>query len=68
LVKQLIIKKVDNPPYIEAGDQAEVIFRPSLPIVVQTFDECKPLGRVAAMDSNSLIMLGKVTNVVYKEK
>lgn len=61
-------QKVDNPPYIEAGDQAEVVFRPSLPIVVQTFDECKPLGRVAAMDSNSLIMLGKVTNVIYKEK
>jgi len=61
-------QKVDNPPYIEAGDQAEVVFRPSLPIVVQTFDECKPLGRIAAMDSNSLIMLGKVTAVVYKEK
>jgi len=61
-------QKVDNPPYIEAGDQAEVVFRPSLPIVVQTFDECKPLGRIAAMESNSLIMLGKVTAVVYKEK
>jgi elongation factor 1-alpha len=59
-------QKVDNPPYIEAGDQAEVVFRPSLPLVVQTFDECKPLGRVAAMDSNSLIMLGKVVSVEYK--
>jgi len=61
-------QKVEKPLYIEAGDQAEVVFRPSLPIVVQTFDECKPLGRIAAMDSNSLIMLGKVTEVVYKEK
>jgi elongation factor 1-alpha len=59
-------QKVDNPPYIEAGDQAEVVFRPALPIVVQTFDECKPLARVAAMDSNSLIMLGKVISVEYK--
>merc|ERR1712228_914281 len=24
-----------------------------MPIVVQPFDQCKPLGRVAAMDSNS---------------
>eukprot|EP00483_Globobulimina_turgida_P005520 UN05530 len=59
--------KVDNPKFIEAGDQAEVIFHNKLPIVVQSFDECKPLGRIAAMDSNSLIMLGKVTQVTYKK-
>merc|ERR1712013_611534 len=61
-------QKVEGVPYIEAGDQAEVVFKPKLPIVVQPFDECKPLGRIAAMDSNSLIMLGKVTKVVYAEK
>jgi elongation factor 1-alpha len=60
--------KVDGVPYIEAGDQAEVVFRPRTPIVVQPFDECKPLGRIAAMDSNSLIMLGKVIKVVYVTK
>merc|ERR1711897_106999 len=57
---------VESPMYIEAGDQAEVIFHPKLPLVVSPFDECKPLGRIAAMDSNSLIMLGKVTKVEYK--
>merc|ERR1711902_452709 len=60
--------KVEGVPYIEAGDQAEVVFKPRTPIVVQPFDECKPLGRIAAMDSNSLIMLGKVTKVTYAEK
>lgn len=59
-------QKVENPPYIEAGDQAEVVFVPKMPIVVQDFDTCKPLGRMAAMDSNSLIMLGKVVSVEYK--
>merc|ERR1719245_711771 len=53
--------KVEGVPYIEAGDQAEVVFAPKMPIVVQPFDACKPLGRIAAMDSNSLKMLGKVT-------
>jgi len=57
--------KVEGVPYIEAGDQAEVVFAPKMPIVVQPFDACKPLGRIAAMDSNSLIMLGKVTKVTY---
>jgi len=59
-------QKVEGPMYIEAGDQAEVVFHPKLPLVVSPFDECKPLGRIAAMDSNSLIMLGKVTKVEYK--
>lgn len=59
-------QKVEQPPYIEAGDQAEVVFAPRMPFVVCPFDECKPLGRVAAMDSNSLIMLGKVVSVVHK--
>eukprot|EP00178_Gracilaria_changii_P011364 TRINITY_DN3238_c0_g1_i3.p1 TRINITY_DN3238_c0_g1~~TRINITY_DN3238_c0_g1_i3.p1 ORF type:complete len:307 (-),score=-16.11 TRINITY_DN3238_c0_g1_i3:2-922(-) len=59
-------QKVECPPYIEAGDQAEVVFAPKMPFVVCPFDECKPLGRVAAMDSNSLIMLGKVVSVVHK--
>ena len=26
----------------------------------------QPLGRMAAMDSNSLIMLGRVSSVIYK--
>merc|ERR1711978_821536 len=59
--------KVEGVPYIETGDQAEVVFKPKMPIVVQPFDECKPLGRIAAMDANSLIMLGKVTKVVYAD-
>merc|ERR1712193_49211 len=52
--------KVEHPPYIEAGDEAEVIFAPKMPLCVDAYDVCKPLGRMAAMDSNSLIMLGRV--------
>merc|ERR1712012_1086360 len=36
--------KVEGVPYIEAGDQAEVVFKPKMPIVVQPFDQCKPLA------------------------
>jgi len=52
--------KVENPAFIEAGDEAEVVFRPRMPICVDAYDVCKPLGRIAAMDSNSLRMLGRV--------
>jgi len=59
--------KVDDPPYIEAGEQAEVVLAPKMPFVCSPYTECKALGRMAAMDSNSLIMLGKITSVVWKE-
>merc|ERR1712048_1253695 len=59
--------KVDNPSHIEANEQAEVVLEPKMPFVCAPYDECKPLGRMAAMDSNSLIMLGRISSVVYKE-
>jgi len=59
--------KVEDPTFIEAGDEAEVIFKPKLPICVDAYDVCKPLGRMAAMDSNSLIMLGRVLKANKKQ-
>merc|ERR1719326_2372344 len=59
--------KVEDPPYIEAGDEAEVVFKPKGPLCVDAYDVCKPLGRMAAMDSNSLIMLGRVLEANKKE-
>jgi len=61
-------QKVPNPPYIEAGDSCEIVMAPKMPICISPYDECKPLARIAAMDSNSLVMLGKVTSVVKKEE
>jgi len=59
-------QKVPNPPYIEAGDSCEIVMDPKMPICIAPYDVCKPLARMAAMDSNSLVMLGKVTSVVAK--
>jgi elongation factor 1-alpha len=58
--KKTAKQKIDNPPFIEAGDTAMVRFEAVLPIHLEPFKECAGLGRVAAMDSNSLVMLGKV--------
>merc|ERR1711881_760705 len=60
-------QKVPNPPYIEAGDSCEVVMTPKMPICISAYSDCKPLARIAAMDSNSLVMLGKVTATVAKE-
>merc|ERR1719428_749310 len=61
-------EKGDNPSHIEANEQAEVVMEPKMPFVCAAYDDCKPLGRMAAMDSNSLIMLGRISSVVYKEQ
>jgi len=59
-------QKVEDAEFIEAGDEAEVIFVPKMPFCVDAYDVCKPLGRMAAMDSNSLIMLGRILSCTKK--
>ena len=59
-------EKLENPPFLERGESAEIVFEPQQPFYLETFDECQGLGRIAVMDSNQLVMLGKVTNVKYK--
>eukprot|EP00479_Gromia_sphaerica_P014307 TRINITY_DN842_c0_g1_i5.p1 TRINITY_DN842_c0_g1~~TRINITY_DN842_c0_g1_i5.p1 ORF type:complete len:280 (-),score=69.02 TRINITY_DN842_c0_g1_i5:51-890(-) len=52
--------------YLEAGDTAEVEWVPQKPICVTPYKSCKGLARLAVMDSNNLVMLGKITEVTYK--
>ena len=59
-------EKLENPDFLERGDSAEVVFTPMQHFYLEDFDSCPGLGRVAVMDSNQLVMLGKVSNVKYK--
>jgi len=56
-------QKVDDPLFIQAGDTAMVRFEAKMGIHLEPYKSCPGLGRVAAMDSNSLVMLGKVMAV-----
>ena len=58
-------EKLEDPPFLEMGETAEVVFEPKQPMYLETFDECPGLARVAVMDSNQLVMLGKVLEVTY---
>ena len=58
-------QKVDNPPFLEKGESAVVNFEPKQPFYLETFDNCPGLGRIAVMDSNQLVMMGKVLEVEY---
>jgi len=59
-------EKQDSPQYLERGESAEVEFVPQQAIYLEAFDSCQGLGRIAVMDSNNLVMLGKVISVKYK--
>jgi len=58
--------KLEDPPFLERGEQAEIVFEPQQPIYLETFEDCQGLGRIAVMDSNQLVMLGKIMSVKYK--
>jgi elongation factor 1-alpha len=60
-------EKQENPPFVERGEQAEIVFEPQQLIYLEEFEKCAGLGRIAVMDSNQLVMLGKVMSVEYKE-
>ena len=60
-------EKLENPPFLERGESAEVEFIPQQPIYLEPFESCQGLGRIAVMDSNQLVMLGKIMSVKYKD-
>jgi len=51
--------KEPDPVFIKSGEMGLVDFEPSQPFVVEGFKKCEGLGRVAIMEGNSVVMLGK---------
>merc|ERR1712144_18088 len=56
-------EKAESPVELKTNDAAEAIFVPQQPLVVDTFENCDGLSRIAFMDGNSAVMLGKVVSV-----
>merc|ERR1712110_1198400 len=56
-------EKVEGAVSLKTNDAAEVVFEPQQPMVVDEFGKCEGLSRIAFMDGNSAVMLGKVTAV-----
>merc|ERR1712057_24704 len=56
-------EKVEGAVELKTNDSAEVVFVPQQPMVVDTFDNCEGLARIAFLDGNSAVMLGKVQAV-----
>merc|ERR1711959_157929 len=59
-------KKTDAPHSLKSNEMAEVVFRPQQPLVVDSFKNCEGLSRIAFLDGNTAVMLGKVVSVIKK--
>merc|ERR1712022_65828 len=56
-------KAVGEATELKTNDAAGVVFEPQQPMVVDTFENCEGLARIALLDGNSAVMLGKVDAV-----
>merc|ERR1711865_1121539 len=52
----------------KSNEMAECYFQPQQPLVCDSFKNCEGLSRVAFMDGNGVVMLGKVVNCERKEE
>merc|ERR1712139_475339 len=59
-------KKMENPHCLKINEYAEVVFEPVKPLVVDTFQSCEGLSRIAFLEGNSAVMLGKIMKVTHK--
>jgi len=60
-------KKLEDPHSLKSNEMAQCSFQPQQPLVCDTFKNCEGLSRVAFMDGNGCVMLGKVVTCERKE-
>ena len=60
--------KVEEPEFIEKGDMCELVFKPCRPFVVDNFQSCEGLSRVAMLEGSVVCMIGKVVKVNFVEE
>jgi len=60
-------KKLEGPHSLKANEMAQAHFEPQHPLIVDSFKNCEGLSRIAFLDGNTVMMLGKVVSTVEKE-
>ena len=59
-------KKMESPHSLKSNEVAQVVFEPQQPLIVDSFKNCEGLSRIAFLDGNCAVMLGKVVSVEHK--
>merc|ERR1712224_474820 len=58
----------EEPHSLKSNEMAECAFQPQQPLVCDTFKNCEGLSRVAFMDGNGVVMLGKVISCERRKR
>merc|ERR1712176_1682549 len=61
-------QKMSEPHSLKSVEAAQCSFQPQQPLVCDTSKNCEGLSRVAFMDGNGVVMLGKVISCERKEE
>merc|ERR1712072_577179 len=61
-------KKMEDPHSLKSNEMAQCSFQPQQPLVCDSFKNCEGLSRIAFMDGNGVVMLGKVISCERKEE
>jgi len=61
-------KKMEDPHALKSNEMALASFSPQQPLVCDSYKNCEGLSRVAFMDGNGCVMLGKVMSCEKKEE
>jgi len=59
-------KPAEHPHSLKSNEMAQVVFEPIQPLVVDSFKNCEGLSRIAFLDGNTAVMLGKIVKVTPK--
>merc|ERR1712216_607741 len=59
-------KKMEEPHSLKSNEMAECTFAPQQPLVVDSFKNCEGLSRIAFLDGNGVVMLGKIVTAELK--
>eukprot|EP00397_Hematodinium_sp_SG-2012_P037795 GEMP01041015.1.p1 GENE.GEMP01041015.1~~GEMP01041015.1.p1 ORF type:complete len:484 (+),score=106.14 GEMP01041015.1:66-1454(+) len=64
--KETAGKKLQDPHSLKSNEMAECTFEPQQPLVADNYKNCEGLSRIAFMDGNGVVMLGKIVSVAHK--
>jgi len=60
-------KMAENPHSLKSNEMAQAVFEPIQPFIVDTFKNCEGLSRIAFLDGNTAVMLGKIVKTTTKD-
>eukprot|EP00998_Keelungia_sp_KM082_P002567 NODE_1313_length_1382_cov_820.526693_g1301_i0.p2 GENE.NODE_1313_length_1382_cov_820.526693_g1301_i0~~NODE_1313_length_1382_cov_820.526693_g1301_i0.p2 ORF type:complete len:429 (-),score=154.56 NODE_1313_length_1382_cov_820.526693_g1301_i0:94-1326(-) len=61
-------QKLEDPHSLKSNEMAQLTFEPQQALIVDTFKNCEGLSRIAFLDGNGVVMLGKVVKTTQKEE